>query len=64
MEDKHKQVLREIVDELEQIKERLLDVAHKYDESTDEGKQEADTLERCYLDLSVAADDLQYLARD
>lgn len=61
METKHKQALKEIVVDLEQIKERLLDVAHKYDESTDEGKYEADTMERCYFDMCVAVDDLQYL---
>ena len=61
METKHKQALKEIVDDLEQLKDRLLKVSHKYDESTDEGKYEADTMERCYFDMRVAVDDLQYL---
>ena len=61
METKHKQALKEIVDDLEQLKDRLLKVSHKYDESTDEGKYEADTMERCYFDMCVAVDDLQYL---
>lgn len=64
MDAKHKQVIKEIVNDLEEIKGRLLDVAHKYDESTPEGKSEADTLERCYLDICVAVDDLQGLAGD
>ena len=53
--------IKGIVVELEQLKDRLLKVSHKYDESTDEGKYEADTMERCYFDMCVAVDDLQYL---
>jgi len=61
MNAEDKQEIKGIVDDLEQLKDRLLKVSHKYDESTDEGKYEADTMERCYFDMCVAVDDLQYL---
>ena len=61
MNAEEEQEIKGIVVELEQLKDRLLKVSHKYDESTDEGKYEADTMERCYFDMCVAVDDLQYL---
>ena len=61
MNAEEEQEIKGIVVELEQLKDRLLEVSHKYDESTDEGKYEADTMERCYFDMCVAVDDLQYL---
>ena len=61
MNAENKQKIKGIVVDLEEIRDRLLEVSHKYDESTPEGKREADTMERCYFDMCVAVDDLQYL---
>lgn len=61
MEEKNKLQLKVVKGGLVETVNNLLHIAHKYDESTPGGKQEADQMEKWYHQIMAVVDEISSL---